>query len=474
MVLGIDQHAWLRWERVTAGLAFAARVFWNKLRAFGQPSLKEQALFYLPLAATAFIIIITHSFFNAGLARLPNPEVLIAAFAVAKSLMHVFQSPVMMIRQTVTALIDHRKNFRKTLIALSLVVGGVVFVLAVTAFSGLSRWLFHHVMGLEGQTLDEAVAMLKILFIFPLLVSIRDFFSGLLIRFRTAPLIAAASVARVVYVALFVIFIEQLASLPGSLLASLMFVGGVGIETLIVVVGTRVLNGPVSGKLAILDKESGQVEPKRLTYPLFIRFFTPLIVTTAIYNVFMPIVNAGLARSAQPDLTLSVFAVAWGLGMVVLSPSNMLHQLPLRYDTKDGKNQSIRLFIFALAVLLALVMALIAFTNLGYLILRHWIGTSHEISSLASNVLKLMCVSPFLLATREYFWGILLKRRLTRFLWRGKLINLLCLLVVLAGLMALKPTHAAMVGALCLISGDAAECLFLLWVSRRHLTRTQI
>ena len=98
MVLGIDQHAWLRWERVTAGLAFAARVFWNKLRAFGQPSLKEQALFYLPLAATAFIIIITHSFFNAGLARLPNPEVLIAAFAVAKSLMHVFQSPVMMIR----------------------------------------------------------------------------------------------------------------------------------------------------------------------------------------------------------------------------------------------------------------------------------------------------------------------------------------------------------------------------------------
>ena len=453
-------------------MAFAARDYWNKLRAYGQPSLKEQTLFYLPLAATAFIIIITHSFFNAGLARLPNPEVLIAAFAVAKSLMHVFQSPVMMIRQTVTALIDHRKNFRKTLIALALIAGGVVFVLAVTAYSGLSRWLFHHVMGLEGQTLDEAVAMLQILFIFPLLVSIRDFFSGLLIKFRNAPLIAAASVARVVYVALLVISIEHLAQWPGALLASLMFVGGVGIETLIVVVGTRLLNGSVSQKLAALDKEAGQTEPKRLTYPLFIRFFTPLIVTTAITNVFMPIVNAGLARSDQPDLTLSVFAVAWGLGMVVLSPSNMLHQLPIRYDIEGGKNQSIRLFIFALAGLSALIMALIAFTSLGYHILRHWIGTSHEISLLASDVLKLMCVSPFLLATREYFWGILLKRRLTRFLWRGKLINLACLLLVLAGLMALNPANAAIVGALCLISGDAAECLFLLWVSRRHLTPT--
>ncbi|MDD2441529.1 MAG: hypothetical protein PHG76_05415, partial [Eubacteriales bacterium] len=70
------------------------------------------------------------------------------------------------------------------------------------------------------------------------------------------------------------------------------------------------------------------------------------------------------------------------------------------------------------------------------------------------------------------FWGILLKRRLTRFLWRGKLINLACLLLVLAGLMALNPANAAIVGALCLISGDAAECLFLLWVSRRHLTPT--
>jgi hypothetical protein len=237
------------------------------MRSIRHPSLKEQTCFYLPLAATSLIIIITHSFFNAGLARLPKPEVLIAAFAVAKSLMLVFQSPVMMIRQTVTALIDHQKNFRKTLIALALVVGGVVFVLALTAFTGLSRWLFQHVMGLEGQTLDEAVAMLKILFLFPLMVSIRDFFSGLLIKFRSAPLITAASVVRVIYVIIFISFIEQMSRLPGAMLASLMFIGGVTIEALFVVIGTRILNWTIPEKLAVLDQENDETEPKRLTYP---------------------------------------------------------------------------------------------------------------------------------------------------------------------------------------------------------------
>jgi hypothetical protein len=58
----------------------------------------------------------------------------------------------------------------------------------------------------------------------------------------------------------------------------------------------------------------------------------------------MPIINAGLARSDQPDLTLSVFAVAWGLGMIVLSPFYMLHQIPLSYYEEGGKNRSIRLF----------------------------------------------------------------------------------------------------------------------------------
>jgi progressive ankylosis protein len=114
-------------------------------------------------------------------------------------------------------------------------------------------------------------------------------------------------------------------------------------------------------------------------------------------------------------------------------------------------------------------MVLMSFTHIGYYILRHWIGTSHEISILAADVLKLMCISPFLLAAREYYWGIMLKQRLTRFIWQGKLVNLVCLLAVLAAAMAFNPANAAIVGVLSFIGGEAAEFIFLLWVSRCHL-----
>lgn len=436
-----------------------------------QVTLKEQVFFYLPLAATSFIIIITHTFFNAGLARLPNPEVMIAAFAVAKSLMHVFQSPVMMIRQTVTALIDHHKNFRKTLIFLSLVVGCVVFMLGMTAFSGLSRWLFTHVMGLEGQTLDEAVTMLKILFLFPLMVSVRDFFTGISIRFRTVPLITAASVVRVIYVMIFIALIDQMTALPGAILAGLMFIGGVAIEALVMVVGTRIFNWTIPRKLAELDRQAQRQEPRPLSYRMIFGFYSPLIVTTVVYNTVMPIVNSGLARSSQPELALSVFAVAWGLGFVVLSPFNMLHQVPLKYigTVGNGNARAVRLFMLLTAVASAAALALISFTGLGYYILRYWIGTSHEISLLAADVLKFMCVSPFLLAAREYYWGILLKRRKTRFIWQGKTISLLVLLLVLLLTLSYTPANAAIIGVVCIISGEAAESLFLLWIFRRHL-----
>ncbi|MDW7657719.1 MAG: hypothetical protein SCM11_11160 [Bacillota bacterium] len=426
--------------------------------------MKDQARFFLPLAMTSFVIIITHSLFNAGLARLPDPEVLIAAFAVAKSLMHIFQSPVTMIRQTVTALIDHRKNFRKTTIFIFSVAGTVVAIMGIVAFTGLSRWFFREIMGLSGQTLHEAILMLQILVFFPGLVAIRDYFAGFSIKFRTTPMITLASAVRISYVLIFISNLDKMSAVPSAYLAGLMFVGAVLLETITMVVGSWFLTRRILSGLDKYDQQNNtRPEPRLLTYRNIISFFSPLIATTLIQTTIMPIINSALARTNTPEVSISVFAVAWGLGMVALSPIMAFHQVPLNFinDDRPGSNKTVRLFAWILSGFTVLVMFVLSFTDLGFYILRNWIGASQEISILSLDVLKLMTVLPILMIAREYYWGILFKRRTTAPIRMGKAISLVTLVIVITIMTWIDPPNPAINGAVGMIVCELAECIYL-------------
>lgn len=431
-------------------------------------TIMEQSKFFLPLALTSIVIIITHSLFNAGLARLPSPEVMIAAFAVAKSLMHILQSPVMMFRQAITALVDHRKNLKNVSLFMVFVVSLVVVALFAIAFTGMSRWIFREIMGLNGQTLDEAVLMLHILAIFPLMVSIRDFFAAFSIKFRTTPLITLASIIRITYVFIFIMFIEQMSAFPAAYLASMMFMGAVTIEAVTMAAGTWILSRSIPKTLDEMDRQMESVEPAKLSYMQITRFYSPLIATTVINNTMMPIINGGLARTDQPDMALSVFAVAWGLGMIMISPFMAFHQVPLNFmDETNANAKSVQKFALILASFSALMLIILSFTNLGYLILRHLIGASHQVSVLSGDVLKLMIVIPFLVVAREYYWGILMKRRTTSFIWQGKAINLVTLIIVIVIMNLIGPANPAINGAIGIIFCELSEFLYLYSVSRR-------
>lgn len=434
-------------------------------------SVKEQALFFLPLALTSLIMVVSHTLFNAGLARMPRPEVMIAAFAVSKSTMHILQSPITMVRQTVTALITQRSNFRRTFIFLSVIVSVVVSVLAVTAFTGLSRIIFREIMGLSGRTLEEAIMMLRILFLFPLMVATRDFLFGLALKFRVTPLITIASAARIVYVLIFIYFLEEMSVIPGAYLAGLMFIGGIVIEVLVMFVGTKIT---VRNFSAALDNLENSKPTKPLTYGMLGRFYAPLILTSIIATSVMPLINSSLARTVDPDLALSAFAVAWGLGMIVLSPFMMFHQVTLNYIEPDNRySRSVRRFAALVSLLSTILISLMAFTNLGYLILTRIIGTTHEISILANDVLRLMCLLPFLMVIREYYWGILMKRRQTKQIWQGKAINLLALVLVLALMVLAAPKNPAIIGAIGIICSEMAEISYHMVRSRKNRLKLQ-
>ena len=426
-------------------------------------------MFILPLTFSSFLIILTHSLFNAGLARLPTPEIYISAFAVAKSLMHIFQSPIMMTRQTVTALADDRQSYKRSRIFLSLVVISIVVVLGIISYTGISRWIFREIMGLTGQTLEASITMLKVLFIFPGMVGIRDFLAGVCIKFRIAPLISVASVIRVIYVSIFISFIDNIVILPGAILAAVMFLGGIICEVLVLVFGTRLILKNIPKSLESIKIRLSESPINDLTYKSIIAFFSPLAISAYLRTMTMPIINSGLARTYRPEIAISVFAVALSLGMIFVSPLLMFHQVPLQFinNENDHNMRSVKKFAAILGITLSSVMIIVSFTKISYLILFHLIGTSHEISVLSVDVLKIMSILPILFVGREFYWGIMMKRRLTKFIGIGKTINLVFLVTIILIMTLFTISNPSIIGAVALIGSQFSEVIYLYIISKK-------
>ncbi len=432
-------------------------------------TIRTLVIFYAPLAASFFLTIITHSLFNAGLARLPSPEIYIAAFAVARSLMHVFESPMIMISQTVAALVEGRHSYGKVRNFTLAVVGIVVGLLGVFSISGLGRLVFVHVMSLTGQTLEAASMMLLVFIVFPCTSALKFFMQGTAIRLQKTGSLTLATVVRIVYVLLFVANMDKFLFLPPPVVAGLMFISAIALEGVFLWASTKLT---IPNLPQAIEQTPRLGAPKSsLTYPMIISFFAPLIVTSVIRSAAMPIINIGLARTAAPELTLSAFAVAWGLAMIIQSPSIMFHQVTLSYagNFEPARLRTLKLFAAGLGLAMALAMLVLSLTNGAFFILTRIIGASETLSEMAVDVLRIASVLPLLMIAREFYWGLLAKRRLTKYLGYSKMISIAALSLTVALLSLVPLPNPAIIGAFALIVSEAVELVFVFFVTKRNI-----
>ena len=419
------------------------------------------------------MVMVTHSLFNAGMARLDSPAVYLSAFAVAKGLAHLLKSPAVMSRQTVTALVVDKKSYHKVGKFLIIITASVVIMMSIISFTGLARWIFRDIMGLKGRVLDEAITILQILTVFPIAEIIRNIMQGLAIKHNVTYLTTIATGARIIFVFIMVISIDKLSALPGAVIAGLMFLGAVFIEAFVMFTGVRLITGKIqdgisrlSTKLPDADKNWGE----KLSYKFIIEFFYPLIITAIIKFICGPIINTGLGRTVNPEIAISAYAVGWSLGLIVTSPLLMYHQIPIYFlNNRRESYLEIKRFNIILGFLLSTIMACLAFTDLGYYILTNWIGATNEISLLAMDVLKVMTIIPLIRAFKEFYWGVLMKKHLTRYIGRGKIVGLMALIITVITMVIIDPANPALIGIMAQLANMSAEALYLYMIVVRKV-----
>jgi len=432
-------------------------------------------VFYIPLAITALLTTLTHTLFNAGLGRLSKPEIYISAFAVAKSLMHLFESPITMLRQTYSTLVVDQDSMRKVRVFCTWLITIIGILFAIFIYSPISFLIFTKLMNLDGETLSAAIVILRIIFFFPILSAIRNYYQGILIKFQATRLITLSTISRMFYVSIFVGVIGRFTQVPGSVLAGLMFLSALLVELIVLMIGKRLVVGNVNERILHLSQFKYLEKQNPLTYRMIFTFIGPLIVMGFIRSLGTPLVNAGLGQTYAPEIALSAYAVGWGLGNIAISPLGAFHQIPISFmSTTEEQRSLVKVFGFFVACFFSFCIFLMGYTSLGKWLLLNWIKAPADIIQPAVGVLRWMVILPFFVIVREYFWGMLMYQRKTKYLSIGKIVNLLSLTVTMFVVSFLNLANPALVGVFGMLGCEVVEIIYLFCVSKKEIPTVKL
>lgn len=449
----------------------------QKLRDFvfahTEYSFLRQLKFYFPLICMAVILGSTGTFVNSALARLSSPVIYISAYSVAHSFMSMFQSPLYMISPTVASLANNANQYKQVkrfAIIITMIITSIMIIFRV---SGLTRVVLSSVFHLSGTTLNEAVKIFSIFMLYPLGLFIKDFSQGIMIKFKKTWLMPISSSVRVITLILFVVSVEHLTFIPTALLAGGILIGSLYTDGLTSLIGIKatVKNVPKAFEKQSesnnedLDQEA---EGNSLALSNVWRFYWPLIITSFFHSLNSPVINASLGQSIDPDITISIFSVAWGLCHLINSPLTEFYQVPIGFmKADDSKSEiAVKRFAILLGVLFTALFLIVGFTQIGMYILTVLIGVEDRIANIANDMIKIATILPVLTVLIQYQTGVMMKNQTTKPLSKGKAINLITLTLVLLISLLLGVGNMAIGGIVATVCASLAELTYL-YLSRK-------
>ena len=151
----------------------------------------------------------------------------------------------------------------------------------------------------------------------------------------------------------------------------------------------------------------------KLTYRATALFFFPLLLNVQFMSVSHSIINAGLARLDDAVTALAAFSVAMVLHLFVASPSYQNHTVTIAMVHGRKSFYATCLLVVLLAGYVSIMLALLAFTPVGSLVLDRLLGVNPEVARGAREVLSLMVFLPFFTGVRGLSQGLVIQARRT-------------------------------------------------------------
>lgn len=275
-------------------------------------STKKIFITWLPLVASWLLMSIELPTINAFIARLPNPEVNLAAYGgVVFPVALTIESPVIMLLAASTALSRDWRSYQR-LKKITLWMGGILAAIhLLVALTPIYYFIVNVILQVPEAVVEPARSGLLFLTPWTVAIAYRRFLQGTMIRFGHSKMVGETTVIRLVTGVIILAIGLRVGNIPGATLAGL--TQGLAVSAEAIYAGLRIR------KIRPLIKDAPPAE-KPLSFKRFVDFYIPLALTSFLWLLWIPLISGTVSRMPEPIESLAIWSVVTGLLFMFRTP----------------------------------------------------------------------------------------------------------------------------------------------------------
>ena len=341
--------------------------------------------FWLPLAATWFMMALEGPYVAAIVARMPEAAHGLAAFGVAVSLAWLIESPIMMLLSASAALVRDRAFylalccFAHTLNAL--VTAGMLLLALPPVFDFVAERL----IGLPHDIARLAHVATTAMILWPAAIGYRRFYQGILVRHHLTRRVAYGTIVRLTTMSITAAVLAFVFHFPGALVGALALLSGVILEAF----ASRLMAREIVRSIVERDDAA---EGTLLRQRDIARFYFPLALTSILAMALGPLVTFGLGRGRAPIESLAVWPVVNSMNFLFRSGGVAFQEVGIALDSDREVGRTALL----LGSLASLLLAVVALTPLEMVWFERLSGLSHDLARFAVWPVRILILYPAL------------------------------------------------------------------------------
>lgn len=416
-------------------------------------------LFWLPLAATWFMMGLEGPYIAAIVARMPEAARGLAAFGVALSLAWLIESPIMMLLSASAALVRDRASYFALRRFAHILNALVTLGMAILALPPVFAFVAERLIGLPHDIARLAHIATASMILWPAAIGYRRFYQGILVRHHLTRRVAYGTIVRLVTMSITAALLAFVFRLPGALVGALALLSGVVFEAF----ASRWMARHIVQSIVASDVAA---EGTLLHFRAIARFYFPLALTSILSMALGPLVTFGLGRGRFPIESLAVWPVVNSMVFLFRSGGVAFTEVGIALSTDRDKERAVGRTALLLGALASLALALVTLTPLELVWFERLSGLSHELATFAAwpaRILLLLPALEYILSFQRARW--ILQHR-TRIVTLATAIEAGTLAIMLLVTVAMLGMIGAVGGALAMLTGRIAASAYLLLCAR--------
>lgn len=357
---------------------------------------------------------------SAILTRTDNPEAAIGGYGLALSISMFVGLPQLRVQQLTLVFFDNPTSLWQIRKFIGLWIALVTILAFLVVLPPVTEFLLTSVFSVSGDLKENAARALIWMIPLPGLWILKMHFYGAVLRIsrpRLAWIGTAAGGITVITVAL-ILFATD--AVQGSSIAAAAMVAGTIVETIALAFFAA----------KPLHRFSGIPSTGDISLKGMMKFFWPLLFAAFLPAATQPILNAGMARSPEPEVSIAAVAMAFGIFQLIAVATNGTQNTALalfagRYDPFRVRKfaLSVGLITFAIIAVIAYIPAITSF------VIGDIMGADGRLKELTSTGFRLLSILPIALVMEQLYSAALMRTRNTRPIIYINLLRLLTLTI---------------------------------------------